>query len=136
MIKHQEIILPAFGRGVHLITDIILKALPPLPEQAVLQVFIKHTSAGLGINENYDPSVLYDMNNILDKLVPENQPYFTHTLEGSDDMPAHAKSILVGSSVSIPIIHSKIALGTWQGIYLFEFRNNPGHRKLIASIIS
>jgi secondary thiamine-phosphate synthase enzyme len=107
-----------------------------LPETGILNLFIKHTSAGLTINENADPSVRVDFESIFNKLVPENLPFLTHTLEGSDDMPAHIKTALVGTSVSIPISDGRLNLGTWQGIYLCEFRNHGGNRKLVATIYS
>ena len=107
-----------------------------MPEKGLLHVFIQHTSAGLSINENADPSVRVDFEQIFNRLVPENQPYYTHTYEGSDDMPSHVKSSLVGSSVSIPITDYRLNLGTWQGIYLCEFRNHGGRRKLLATLIS
>ena len=135
MFTQHEIQLPAFKRGYHLITHHITQALTNMPAQGLLQVFIKHTSAGLTINENADPSVRVDFENIFNTLVPENQPYYTHTCEGSDDMPAHIKAALVGSSVLIPISNYRLNLGTWQGIYLCEFRNNGGRRKLVLSII-
>lgn len=136
MVDHISFRLPPFPRGFHLVTDAVLKATGPLPPSGLLHLFIQHTSAGLCLNENYDPSVRHDFAQIFDRLVPEDEPYYTHTLEGSDDMPAHVKSALVGSSVSIPISGGKLAMGTWQGIYLCEFRNRAGGRKLVASIIS
>jgi secondary thiamine-phosphate synthase enzyme len=99
-------------------------------------LFIKHTSAGLAINENADPSVLVDFEASFDKLVPENQSYYTHNDEGPDDMPAHIKAVLSGSSVSIPITNGRLNLGTWQGIYLCEYSNHAGSRKLVATITS
>ena len=134
---HQiEFSLPAFSRGYHLITSEVLRQLGRLPETGILHLFIKHTSAGLTINENADPSVRVDFENIFNRMVPENEPYLTHTFEGPDDMPAHIKSSLVGSSVSVPISGGKMNLGTWQGIYLCEFRNNGGRRKLVATVWS
>jgi secondary thiamine-phosphate synthase enzyme len=97
-------------------------------------LFIKHTSAGLTINENADPSVLVDFEQIFNRIVPENLPFLTHTLEGPDDMPAHIKAALVGSSVTAPIVNGRLALGTWQGIYLCEFRNQARPRTLVATI--
>jgi secondary thiamine-phosphate synthase enzyme len=135
MIRQFEFSLPAFKRGAHLITSHVVDNIHPVPEQGILHLFIKHTSAGLGINENADPSVRKDIESIFNYLIPEHSPYLTHTLEGPDDMPAHAKSILTGSSVSIPISKGRLNLGTWQGIYLFEFRNYGGVRKLVATII-
>ncbi|MEZ4950345.1 MAG: secondary thiamine-phosphate synthase enzyme YjbQ [Saprospiraceae bacterium] len=129
-----NITLPAFPRGFHLITDLVENALSGLPKTGLLHLFILHTSAGLTINENYDPDVRTDFESIFNKMVPENMPFLVHTLEGPDDMPAHIKSSLVGSSVSIPITNGKLHLGTWQGIYLCEFRNRGGARKLVATV--
>ena len=136
MIDQTEIKLPAHRRGFHLITNLVLEQLPPLPESGIFHLFIKHTSAGITINENADPSVLHDFESVFDRIMPENEPYLTHTLEGPDDMPAHIKSVLVGSTISIPITDGKLNLGTWQGIYLCEFRNSGGNRKLVATIYS
>jgi len=116
-----------------LITDIIRKQLK-FPESGILHLFIKHTSAGLTINENYDPTVLDDFETSFNILAPENMDYYTHTIEGSDDMPAHIKSTLTGSSVSIPVTDGKLNLGVWQGIYLCEFRNGNRARKIVATI--
>ena len=134
MVQHHSIQLPPFSRGFHLITDRVLDQLPALPQSGLLSVFIKHTSAGLTINENADPSVRVDYETIFNRLVPENQPGLEHTIEGPDDMPAHIKTSLVGASVTIPIVDGQLALGTWQGIFLCEFRNRGGGRKLIASV--
>lgn len=136
MVESKEIILPAYVRGYHLITSRVLQETGPLPESGIFHLFIQHTSAGLTINENADPDVRVDFESIFNKLIPENMPFLVHTLEGPDDMPAHIKASLVGSHVSIPIINGRLALGTWQGIYLCEFRNHGGRRKLIASIYS
>lgn len=134
MVEHRHIHLPPFPRGFHLITEEVLSGIGSLPMTGLLHLFIQHTSAGLTLNENYDPTVRADFASAFDRLVPENEPYYTHTLEGPDDMPAHIKSALVGSSVSIPIAGGKLALGTWQGIYLCEFRNRAGGRRLIATL--
>ncbi len=134
MIQQKEITLPSYRRGYHLITDAIERELPELPETGILNIFIKHTSAGITINENADPSVRTDFENIMNKIVPENQPFYTHIFEGSDDMPAHIKASIIGSSVSIPITNRKLNMGTWQGIYLCEFRNNSGRRKIVLTI--
>ena len=122
MILQKELILVPRKRGFHLITTEILEQLETLPNVGLLHLFIKHTSAGLTINENADPSVRVDFESVFNKMVPENEPFLTHTIEGSDDMPAHIKSTLVGSSVTIPISNGRLNLGTWQGIYLCEFR--------------
>jgi len=136
MIEQTEILLPAFERGFHLITEIIIEKLPGFPEKGLLNLFIKHTSAGLTINENADPSVAADLETSFNKLVPDGIKYYLHTMEGPDDMPAHIKSSLVGHSVTIPIKNQKLNLGTWQGIYLCEFRNHGGRRNLVATIYS
>lgn len=136
MIQQKEIVLPAFRRGYHLITHLIEKELGSLPEQGILNVFVKHTSAGLTINENADPSVRDDFESIMNELVKENEPYYTHTMEGSDDMPAHIKSSILGPSVTIPITNGRLNLGTWQGIYFCEFRNRGGVRKLVITVYS
>ena len=134
MIRHTEIRLSPKSRGFHIITQEVLQALGTLPEKGILHLFIKHTSAGLCINENADPDVLTDFESIYNHIVPENLPFLKHTIEGPDDMPAHIKASFTGTSVSIPINEHKLMLGTWQGIYLCEFRNKGGERKLIASI--
>ena len=134
MWKQVEFDLQSRRRGFHLITGEILRNLPPLPEVGLLHLFIKHTSAGLSINENADPDVRMDMESILNHLVKEREPYYQHTLEGNDDMPAHAKSSIIGTSVTIPITNGKLNLGTWQGIYLCEFRDYGGNRRMVATI--
>ena len=134
MWKQEEFDLQSRRRGFHLITGEILRNLPPLPEVGLLHLFIKHTSAGLSINENADPDVRMDMESIFNHLVKEREPYYQHTLEGNDDMPAHAKSSIIGTSVTIPITNGKLNLGTWQGIYLCEFRNYGGNRRMVATI--
>ena len=137
MIQQKEFSLRAYKRGFHLITQEVYRALKnDLPETGLLHLFIKHTSAGLTINENADPSVRNDFESIFNRLVKENESYYTHTLEGSDDMPAHVKASLVGFSISIPITNAQFNLGTWQGIYLCEFRNYGGERTLLATIQS
>ncbi len=135
MIQQHELVLPRFKRGYHLITNYLNKAVT-LPEQGIMHVFIKHTSAGLTINENADPSVRADYEQVFNRLVPENEPYYTHTAEGSDDMPAHIKATLVGSSVQIPITNYRLNLGVWQGVYLCEFRNNATSRKIVITVYS
>ena len=136
MVEHLKFSLPSFQRGYHLITNQVIQRIGRLPENGILHLFIKHTSAAITINENADPSVRVDFESIINKIVPEGLPFLTHTLEGSDDMPAHIKAALIGSSISIPIINHQLDLGTWQGIYLCEFRNYGGSRKLTASIYS
>lgn len=134
MVRQVAFSLPPFARGYHLVTDLVLQHIPTLPKEGLFHLFIKHTSAGLTINENADSSVRVDFESILNRIVPENLPFLTHTLEGIDDMPAHIKAALIGSSISIPISQYKLNLGTWQGIYLCEFRNYGGSRKLVATI--
>ena len=134
MVKQNSFCLPAFRRGFHLITSFVEKELPELPEEGLLNLFIQHTSAGLTINENADPSVRTDFERSFNHLIPENQSYYTHVLEGRDDMPAHLKSSVIGVSLTVPIRNKKLALGTWQGIYLCEFRDYGGPRKLVATI--
>jgi len=131
----KKIQLKGYPRGFHIITKQIAEALPEIEKitQGMLHVFIKHTSAGLTINENADPTVRVDFESHFNKMIPENEPYYQHTLEGPDDMPAHIKSSLLGNSVNVPISNGKLNLGTWQGIYLCEHRNNGGVRKIVIS---
>lgn len=136
MVHQFQLTLPSMKKGFHLITDEVLKAIGKLPDQGLLHVFILHTSAGLAINENADPTVRHDLDKAFDKLAPENAPYYKHTVEGPDDMPAHIKSILTGSSISIPITNGKLNLGTWQGIYLCEFRENATPRKIVMTLLN
>jgi secondary thiamine-phosphate synthase enzyme len=136
MVDQIEIILPAFKRGYHLITDHVERQLPKLPEKGLVHILIQHTSAGISLNENADPSVRHDFETFMNKLVPENDRGFTHILEGSDDLPAHLKSSLIGASITIPVTNHHLNMGTWQGIYLCEFRNFGGRRRLVATILS
>ena len=133
--EQKEIKLQPYKRGFHSITTIVLKAFPEIKkiEKGFLKVFIKHTSASLTINEDADPSVRVDFESHFNKMVPENAPYYIHTYEGSDDMPAHLKTSLLGSSVEIPITNGNLNLGTWQGIYLCEHRDYGGSRKLVLT---
>ena len=137
MVIQKEITLKPYKRGFHLITSEILNYIPEIKDikAGLLHVFIKHTSASLTINENADPDVRVDMETYFNKSVPENAPYFIHTCEGADDMPAHVKASVLSSSVSIPITNGRLNLGTWQGIYLGEHRNYGGNRKVVISII-
>jgi secondary thiamine-phosphate synthase enzyme len=134
MIQQIEFKLNAMSRGFHLVTGEIISQLPTLPETGLLHLFVKHTSCGLAINENADPDVRSDMEKIFNDLVPANQPFYNHVLEGDDDMPAHAKSVLSGVSLTIPITHHHLNLGTWQGIYFCEYRNYGGQRAIVATI--
>lgn len=135
MIQQVEITLRPHVRGFHLVTEEIVRQLPPLPQTGLLNLFIQHTSAALSINENCDPDVRDDMEQIFNRLIRERESWYTHTLEGWDDMPAHAKSTMIGVSLSVPVTHGQLNLGTWQGIYLCEFRNHGGPRRIVATII-
>jgi len=132
--KHIQ--LPPYKRGFHLITDIIIKEVPEINEIQIgtAHIFIKHTSASLTINENADPTVRIDLENHLNKMIPENQPYYQHNYEGSDDMPAHIKNSILGSSIQVPITNGSLNMGSWQGIYLNEHRNFGGSRSLVITI--
>lgn len=136
MIYQVEFSLNPYERGFHLITTDIMKHVEHLPEKGLFHLFIKHTSAGLTINENCDPSVREDFESSFNHIVKENEPYYKHTMEGSDDMPAHIKTTMVGNAISIPISNYQLNLGTWQGIYLCEFRNYGGARKVVVTIYS
>ncbi|RAU84309.1 YjbQ family protein [Pontibacter arcticus] len=132
----KEVRLPAVTRGFHLITDLLTAQLPELEEIEVglAHIFIKHTSASLTINEDADPSVRQDFESHFNHMVPEKQPYYRHTSEGPDDMPAHLKAAMLGSSISIPITKGRFNLGTWQGIYLCEHRNQAGKRTVVVTL--
>lgn len=136
MVTQVEFSMMHKRRGFHLVTDEIVMNLPHLPSVGLLNLFIKHTSAALTINENADPDVRTDLEAIFNRMVREREPYYEHNLEGDDDMPAHAKTIVAGVSLNIPITGGRINMGTWQGIYLCEFRNNGGSRRIVATIIS
>ena len=135
MVVQTEFSLKARQRGFHLVTQEIIKNLPELPKIGLLHLFIKHTSAALSINENADPDVRTDLESTFNRLVKEREPYYEHVLEGDDDMPAHTKSTIVGSSITIPITNGRLNLGTWQGIYLCEFRNYGGERRIVATVM-
>lgn len=135
MILQTEFTLRPRRRGMHLVTDEIAAQLPELPETGVLHLFLQHTSAALTLNENADPDVRCDLEAVFDRLVREREPYYTHTLESDDDMPAHAKSTLTGASLMIPVTRRRLNLGTWQGIYLCEFRNGARGRRIVATVI-
>lgn len=132
----KDIVLHAKPRGFHLITDDVLQDLPEISNFRIglLHLFIQHSSASLSINENADPTVRLDLESYFNSSVPENAAYFQHTFEGSDDMPAHIKSVIIGSSQSVPIRDGSLQLGTWQGIYLCEHRNHGGKRHVVATI--
>jgi len=136
MTKQHILTLSPFPRGFHLITREVEEAAGELPETGILHVLIQHTSAGLTLNENADSSVRHDFESFMNHLVPENHPLYSHIYEGADDMPAHLKASLIGSSISIPITRGKLNLGTWQGIYLCEFRDHGGSRRLVITVSS
>ena len=129
--------LPAVSRGFHLVTDLLTAELPELEgiEVGTAHFFIQHTSASLSINENADPTVRHDFEAYFNRAVPENAPYFRHTQEGPDDMPAHLKAAMLGHAVSVPISRGQLAMGTWQGIYLGEHRNHGGRRWVVATLM-
>jgi secondary thiamine-phosphate synthase enzyme len=131
----KQLRLPSYPQGYHLITDQVVGAIPEIREIRIgfLQVFIQHTSAGLCINENADPTVRKDFQTFVNELIPETYPRFVHKDEGVDDMPAHIKSAFFGTSVQVPVSGGKLALGIWQGIYLCEFRHRGGHRRLVLT---
>lgn len=135
MIQQKEITLSPRGRGLHLISGEIARSLPPLPETGIVNLFLKHTSAALALTENADPDARADMAEILDRLVPDDMTIYQHTVEGPDDMPAHAKTVMVGASLNIPITRGNLNMGTWQGVFLCEFRDNGGARDLVITVI-
>lgn len=136
-VYQKEFSLKPRPRGFHIITDEVLQHIPELKnfKQGIANIFIKHTSASLSINENADPSVRTDMETHFNIMVPEDADHYEHTFEGPDDMTSHIKTSIIGSSLSIPVTNGKLNLGTWQGIYLCEHRNNGGSRKLVITII-
>lgn len=135
MVRSIEITLPHYERGYHLVTKEILSRLPELPQAGLLHLFMKHTSAALTLNENADPDVRRDFASFFDRVVPDGASYFLHTCEGTDDMSAHIKASLLGASLTIPIRNGRLDLGTWQGIYLCEFRNDGGSRRITVTIV-
>ena len=137
MVYQTEIQISSKSRGFHLITDEVISNFPEITKinTGILQVFIKHTSASLTINESADPTVREDFESHFNEMVPENQSYYLHTMEGPDDMPAHIKSSLLGSSIQVPISDGKLNLGTWQGIYLCEHRNHSSRRSLVLTAL-
>jgi len=135
MIYQKEIELPGFKRGFHLISDIVLKELAFIPESGLLNLFLQHTSAALCLNENADPDVRTDFETFISRLIPENKSLYTHTLEGSDDMPAHIRAVLTQTQLSIPVQAGRMQLGVWQGIYLFEHRRAVHRREVAGHLI-
>ena len=136
MIAQHEFSLQTRTRGCHLVTNEVLSHIGQLPKEGLLNLFVLHTSCALSINENFDPDVRTDLSHALDRIAPESGSLYLHTDEGADDMPAHIKSSLVGVSLTIPISNGRLHLGTWQGIYLCEFRNHGGSRRIVATIYS
>lgn len=132
----KEIVLKPHPRGYHLITDQILEQVPEIKEINIgwMQLFIKHTSASLTINENADPSVRTDFESHMNEMVPEDAPYYIHTYEGPDDMPAHIKASLMGASLQVPITNGRLNMGIWQGVYLCEHRNHGGSRSIVVTL--
>ena len=132
------LILPPYPRGIHIITsqigDAIAKLLPTSTSAGLVHLFLQHTSASLAINENADPDVRLDTEDWLNKVAPADRPEYRHTLEGSDDLPAHFKSMMLGVSLTVPLVNGNLGLGTWQGIYLCEHRNHAGSRKLVITV--
>ncbi len=135
MIFQKEITLRGFGRGFHLITRLIEDKIEEMPEKGLLNILVKHTTTALAINENADPSVRVDFRSFFDKLIPDNNAIYTHTLEGPDDMSSHLKSSVFGQSLTIPITNHRLNLGIWQGIYFCEFRNSGGPRNMVITVI-
>lgn len=136
MIWQKEIVLSPFRRGYHLITGTVVSHLATLPESGLLHILIKHTSAAISLNENADPTVRVDFERFMNRMVPDGHALFEHTDEGPDDMAAHLKASLIGQTLTIPITNYRLNLGTWQGIYLCEFRNNGGSRRLVLTVYS
>lgn len=136
MVQQYEISLPPFSRGYHPITRLIEEKLGKLPDAGLVNLFLRHTSAAITINENADPDVPRDLAYATDRLVPENDPGYIHTIEGPDDMPAHVKSSLISVSLTIPVTRKRLNMGTWQGIFLCEFRNRAGSRKITVTVYS
>jgi len=134
MIFRDELVLPQYKRGYWLITDLVQQAIGNQRVSGLLHIFLKHTSAAICMNENADSSVRADFETFMNDLVPEKYPKFKHISEGSDDMPAHIKSSLFGNSLLIPVTNGRLDLGTWQGIYLCEFRNFGGNRTLVLTL--
>lgn len=134
MVRQSQFTLRARSRGYHVITREVLDGCPELPEAGLLHLFIQHTSAAITVNEAADPDVLVDFESVFNHIVPENLPFLVHTMEGPDDMPAHIKAAMIGHSVTIPVTNGRLNLGTWQGIYLCEFRNRAAGRRIVATV--
>lgn len=136
MLKQTSFSLGPYPRGFHLITREVMGRLPELPQTGMLHLFVQHTSCGLTLNENCDPDVRHDLKGIMERMVPDGDPRYRHIDEGPTDMSAHAKSSIIGASLTIPIADGHLALGIWQGIYLCEFREHGGARRIVATIMS
>ena len=136
MIQQKEITLPRFNRGYHLITSLIEENILQFPKKGLLHILVKHTSAGITLNENADPTVRTDFESFINKMIPEKDSVYVHTYEGDDDMPAHLKSSVIGAEITIPITNYRLNLGIWQGIYFCEFRNFGGSRRLVLTVYS
>lgn len=134
MVQQSIFTLRSRRRGYHIITTEVLAQVPTLPETGLLHLFIQHTSAAITINEAADPDVLVDFESVFNHIVPENLPFLVHTMEGPDDMPAHIKAAMIGHSITVPITNGRLNLGTWQGIYLCEFRNRASGRRIVATV--
>lgn len=134
MIKQKEIVLQSMHKGFHNIDNIVENAFSEMPEMGLINVFVKHTSAALMINENADPSVRIDIDSLLERMAPESAPFYKHTMEGPDDMPAHFKTAVFGNSINIPITDHRLNLGTWQSLFFCEFRNYGGSRKIVITV--
>jgi len=136
MVRQHFLRLPEMARGFHLITSFIESQVGTLPKEGLLNIFLQHTSAGLALNENVDPTVRTDFETIMNNIVPESRTLYKHDMEGLDDMPAHVKASLMGQSLTIPIANGRLALGMWQGIYFCEFRNYGGPRNIVVTVYS
>jgi secondary thiamine-phosphate synthase enzyme len=136
MITQKEFYFSGYKRGFHLVTREIINQLGELPEKGIVHLLLKHTSAGITINENADYTVRIDFETFFNNMIPDGTNYFQHSLEGDDDMPAHLKASIIGQEITIPITNKKLNLGTWQGIYLCEFRNHSSDRKIVATILT
>ena len=136
MIEQKEITLKPMSKGFHIIDSVVTNTFNKLPDVGMINIFVKHTSAALMINENADPDVQVDLKTLLNKIAPEGAPYYVHTMEGKDDMPAHFKSTVFGQSLTIPITNGRLNLGTWQSVYFCEFRDYGGNRKIVITVYS
>lgn len=134
MVEQKEITLSPMSKGFHNIDRVITKAFGSLPEKGMVNIFVVHTSAALMINENADPDVQVDLHSLLDRMAPEGAPYYKHTMEGRDDMPAHFKSSVFGQSLTVPVTNHRLNLGTWQSVYFCEFRNYGGSRRIVVTV--